>query len=91
MLPGMKTTIDAAGRLVIPKPIRHEAGLRAGMTVDVEWKDGHIEIEPAPPRVDLVREGHLLVAVFPDAAEELPEDIVDRVREAIEAERFGLE
>lgn len=88
---GMRTTIDAAGRLVIPKPIRQEAGLTAGMTVDVEWKEGHIEIEPRLPRVDLVQEGHLLVAVFPDAAEPLPEDIVDLVREEIEAERSGLE
>ena len=87
----MRTTIDSAGRLVIPKPVRHEAGLKPGMAVEVEWRDGHIEIEPALPRVEFVEEGHLLVAVFPDATEQLPEDIVDRVREAIEAERFALE
>ncbi len=91
MINPMKTTIDAAGRLVIPKPIRQESGLEKGTTVDVEWRDGHIEISPALPRVELVQEGHLLVAVFPDATEALPEDIVGRVRDEIEVERFGLE
>ena len=91
MIITMRTTIDAAGRLVIPKPIRQEAGLGAGTTVNVEWREGHIEISPALPRVELVQEGRLLVAVFPDASEQLPEDIVERVREEIEAERFGLE
>ena len=60
------------------------------MTVGVVWSDGNIESEPALPRAEFVQEGHLLVAVFPDTTEQLPEDIVDRVREEIEAERFGL-
>jgi AbrB family looped-hinge helix DNA binding protein len=91
ILNAMRTTIDAAGRLVIPKPVRREAGLKPGMAVEVEWRDGHIEIEPALPRVEFVQEGRLLVAVFPDATEQLPEDVVDRGRDEIEAERFTLE
>jgi AbrB family looped-hinge helix DNA binding protein len=87
----MKTTIDAAGRLVIPKAIRKQAGLEPGSQVVVEWKDGHIEIEPALPRVVLVQQGHALVATFPDTTEKLPEDIVERIREEIDAERFGIE
>lgn len=31
----MKTTIDSAGRLVIPKALRDRLGLTAGSTVDV--------------------------------------------------------
>lgn len=61
------------------------------MTLDVRWTDGHIEIESAFPRVELVRERHALVADFPDATEQLPRQIVDRVREEIEAEPFRLE
>jgi len=87
----MTTTIDAAGRLVIPKQIRREAGLQPGMPLDIRCRDGRIEIEPVLPKVEFVQEGHLLVAVFPDTEEKLPEDIVDRVRAEIEAERFGLE
>ena len=48
MLHTMRTTTDAAGRLVIPKEIRREAGLKPGMVLEVHWRDGHIEIEPAP-------------------------------------------
>jgi AbrB family looped-hinge helix DNA binding protein len=87
----MKTTIDSAGRIVIPKAIRHKSGLKPGMTVEVEWRDGRIEIEPTPPRVELVREGHALVLYFPDTNEKLPEHIVERARAEIEVERFGLE
>jgi AbrB family looped-hinge helix DNA binding protein len=42
----MKTTVDAAGRLVIPKEVRRQAGIEPGMTLDVRWKDGKSEIEP---------------------------------------------
>lgn len=46
----MKTTIDAAGRLAIPKAIREQAGLRPGIELDVRLSDGVVEIEPAPRR-----------------------------------------
>ena len=85
----MRTTIDSAGRVVIPKAIREKVGLRPGMALDIACRDGHIEIEPAPSRVELVREGRLLVASFPDTAEKLPDDIVERVRREIEDERLG--
>ena len=56
----------------------------------MRWRDEHVKAAPVLPRVEFVQEGHLLVAVFPDAREQLPEDIVHRVRAEIEAERFGL-
>jgi AbrB family looped-hinge helix DNA binding protein len=58
----MRATIDAAGRLVIPKEIRARAGLRPGMPVDVRWHDGRVEIEPAPAAVSFVRRGRFVVA-----------------------------
>jgi len=58
----MITTIDAAGRLVIPGPIRREAALEPGVPLDVRWRDGIIEIEPQPIPVALEKQGRLLVA-----------------------------
>ena len=59
----MKTTLDGAGRLVIPKEIRREARLAPGVALEVRWREGRIEIEPAPAPVRLQRRGRLLVAV----------------------------
>lgn len=44
----MRTTIDASGRLVIPKAVRDAAGVRPGAPLEVRYRDGRIEIEPAP-------------------------------------------
>jgi AbrB family looped-hinge helix DNA binding protein len=84
----MRTTIDAAGRLVIPKAIREQAGLRPGIELDVRLSDGVVEIEPAPSRVTLVQEGRFLVAVF-EGDDALPPTVfdIDRSREEMERER----
>jgi AbrB family looped-hinge helix DNA binding protein len=63
IIPTMNTTIDAAGRLVIPKEIRRAAGLTANMPLELRCRDGVVEIEPAPVPVTLERRGRLLVAV----------------------------
>jgi AbrB family looped-hinge helix DNA binding protein len=39
-------TIDRVGRLVIPKEIRDEAGIEAGMPLEVTCREGRIEIAP---------------------------------------------
>jgi AbrB family looped-hinge helix DNA binding protein len=44
----MRTTIDAAGRIVVPKALRDAMGLAAGREIDVVFTDGRIEIELAP-------------------------------------------
>ena len=51
----MRTTIDGAGRVVIPKPVREQAGLMAGTELDIEFRDGRIEIEPAAVPMSLKR------------------------------------
>ena len=76
----MKTTIDADGRLVIPKEIRRQAGLRPGMPLEVRWHDGRIEIEPATLPVRLVRKGRLLVAVPETDIEPLTATTVEATR-----------
>jgi AbrB family looped-hinge helix DNA binding protein len=58
----MRTTIDAAGRIVIPKKLRESAGLVAGAEVEVELRDGGIEITPAYARARVVeRRGHPVI------------------------------
>lgn len=83
----MRTTIDSAGRLVIPKGIRESAGIKAGMDLEIRWREGRIEIEPAPLPVKLVRKGRLLVAVPQRTVEPLTGEIVEQTREALRRER----
>ncbi len=83
----MKATIDADGRLVIPEKIRRQAGLRPGMSLEVRWQDGRIEIEPAAASVKLVRRGRLLVAGPETAIEELSAETVEETRRALRRER----
>ncbi len=77
----MKTTIDSAGRVVIPKPVRQEAGLSAGQELEAEYRDGAIVIEPAPRKVKLARRGSLLVAVAQDAEPLTNEQVKRAIRE----------
>jgi AbrB family looped-hinge helix DNA binding protein len=55
----MRTTIDSAGRVVVPKAVRDAMGLTAGREIDVVFTDGRIEIELAPAEVRVVDEGGL--------------------------------
>src|SRR5207249_11108677 len=84
----MKTTIDAAGRLVIPKEIRREAGLKPGVLLEVRCHEGRIEIEPAPLPVKLVQRGRLLVAIPTTEGEQLTAETVERTREMLLDERL---
>lgn len=62
----MKTTIDGAGRVVIPKAIRDRAGLQAGAELEIAFREGRIEIEPATVEVQLVhRKGRAVLALPP--------------------------
>jgi len=80
----MRTTIDAAGRIVVPKAIREELALYGGEEVEVTAVDGRIEIEVPPNPIKLVeRDGHL-VAV-PERP--LPPLTVEMVRETLERVR----
>lgn len=40
----MRTTIDAAGRIVVPKVLRQQLQLRAGQRLDICAVDGALEI-----------------------------------------------
>lgn len=80
----MRTAIDQAGRLVIPKPLRDSAGIAPGQPLDISVRDGRIEIEPAPTPMKLVPDGRGVAAV-PDV--ELPPLTADMVRETLDQVR----
>jgi AbrB family looped-hinge helix DNA binding protein len=80
----MRTTIDRGGRVVIPKSIREQAGLQAGAEVDVKFRDGRIEIEPAAVPMHLAkRSGGVAIEVeaeLPELTTEAVRDVLERVR-----------
>jgi AbrB family looped-hinge helix DNA binding protein len=80
-------TMDSRGRVVIPAAVRRQAGLRPGTELEVRWRDGRIELEPASMPVELVRRGHLVVAVPHHAAGWLSYETVERVRQELREER----
>ena len=63
MIITMETTIDQAGRLVVPKAVREASRLRPGTRVRFRVRDGRVEIEPVPLDVSLERRGTAVVAV----------------------------
>ena len=79
----MKTTIDSAGRIVIPKAIRDAARLTKGMALIIEFRDGKVEIEPEPRPVTLEQRGSLLVAVPEKAGDELTTETVEATRDDV--------
>jgi AbrB family looped-hinge helix DNA binding protein len=80
----MKATIDAAGRIVVPKPLRQALGLRAGQPLEIRAGDGRLEIEPAPTSMQLTKRGKGVVAV---PKSKLPTLTSDQVRDTLERVR----
>lgn len=50
----MKTTIDAAGRVVVPKQLRIRLGLSGGTEVEIGERDGAVQIRPVVREVSLL-------------------------------------
>lgn len=63
IIPAMETTIDRAGRLVVPKAVREASRLSPGTRVRFRVRAGRIEIEPVPLDVSLELRGSAVVAV----------------------------
>ena len=80
----MRTTIDGAGRIVVPKALRSALSLAPGQELDMRVVDGRLEVEAAPTPMRLVRRGKGLSAV-PERP--LPALTVDDVRATLESVR----
>ncbi len=81
------TTMDSAGRLVIPKTIREEAELEPGTPLRIEVVDGRIEIFPEIRPVSIVTKGRLTVAVPIEPTEVLTAAQVRKTLGALRRER----
>lgn len=78
-----RVSIDAAGRLIVPKAVRQEAGIQPGMELEIRCREGRVEIEPVPREVRIERRGKVLVAVPDEPSEPLTEATVRRTLEEI--------
>ena len=81
----MRTTIDKAGRIVVPKQMRDELGLEGGAQVEIALVDGRIEIEPAATPVTLVRDkyGYWVARAdrpMPPLTQEMVREVLERIR-----------
>jgi AbrB family looped-hinge helix DNA binding protein len=74
----MRATIDKAGRLVIPKPLRDELGLRPG-EVEVSAQGAGLRVEPLTEESLDERAGRL---VIPEAGVKIDDDVVRSLRDA---------
>jgi AbrB family looped-hinge helix DNA binding protein len=80
----MRTTIDAAGRIVVPKALRQALHLKPGQTLEIRAGDGRLEIEIAATPMSLQKRGKGVVAV-PET--DLPMLTAAEVRESLERVR----
>jgi len=80
----MRTTIDGAGRVVVPKAIRDELGLTGGQELEISARDGRIELDVPAVAIHLEERGGVVVAV-PDR--ELPSLTAEEVRDVLERTR----
>lgn len=78
----MRTTIDMAGRLVVPKALRDQLGFSAGSELELNAVDGHLEVA-VPSRVH-VDEGPHGVRFVTDTDERLG---AEQIRELMERGR----
>jgi AbrB family looped-hinge helix DNA binding protein len=58
----METTIDAVGRVVVPKPLRDALGLTPGATVDISRYGAGLQLLPTGRSARLIDEAGVLVA-----------------------------
>lgn len=80
----MRTTIDGAGRIVIPKATRARLGLDAGRVVEIRERDGLLEIAPVAAALTLEQRAGGVVAV---PGEPLPPLTDEMVRATLEGTR----
>ncbi len=62
ILSPMQASMDSAGRIVVPKPLREALGLTAGSTVDISRYGAGLQLVPTGRTARLVTEDGVMVA-----------------------------
>jgi len=76
-----KLTLDKAGRVVLPKPVRDRLQLAPGDTLQLETQGENITLRPVRQNVTLKKEFGIWVYQGESADTSIP-DLVDRERES---------
>lgn len=79
----MVTTMDIAGRIVLPKAARDRADLKPGIEIEVRVVDGRIELEPATARVTVEKHGGFWVATPVEQVPVLTPEVVAATIDAV--------
>lgn len=80
----MHTTIDSAGRVVVPKRLREALGLRAGTRLEMSEENGAIILKPESVPMRLVGKGRRVTV---EPAKPLPVLTAADVRAILESGR----
>jgi|WetSurMetagenome_2_1015567.scaffolds.fasta_scaffold1160362_1 AbrB family looped-hinge helix DNA binding protein len=83
----MKTTIDRAGRVVIPKAIRDRAGLHPGAQLDIRLDNGRVEISPQPPQGRVIEDGGFLFWESAPGTPPITGEMIDQAIQDVRRER----
>ena len=83
-------TVDKAGRIVLPKPVRDELQLQAGDSPELEISGQEITLRPVRSKIDLRREDGLWVyRVGEPLSESVVEQTIEDIRRERDQQNFG--
>ena len=76
----IKITVDGAGRVVLPKPLRDRMRLKAGTTLELDSEGERITLRPVRPAATLRKEFGIWVFQSDSTEASIP-DLIEEVRE----------
>ena len=87
-----KLTLDKAGRVVLPKPLRDELNLSPGDTLELETSGDLITLHPIRATTPLQKErGVWVIRTGEDLSGSVVEDTIRQIREERERAALGEE
>jgi AbrB family looped-hinge helix DNA binding protein len=86
----MRLTIDAAGRVVLPKPLRKELDLAPGDTLELESSDEKITLRPVRVTTPLTKEkGVWVFRTGQPLATSTVDDVLQEIRQQRDRQNLG--